>query len=301
MFKNFEKPAVLTTTKAKGISYWLSRVAVFGIVLYLAVLVGLIIFENQLVFPGCGPSRGDWNPADFKFEEAIYQAADGTKLVGWYLDRQSNGISNNSTQDLTILVFHGNAENVSMSAARVGRPLQVHLGANVMIAEYRGYGKSEGSCDEQGILQDAEAAMTWLCQRTGKSPSEITLFGHSLGGGPACYLAGKTGCQALLLDRTFDSLLSTGQNVYPMFPIKLLMKNSMRSDLWIQNYQGPLYMAHGDGDTLIPLELAQRLFDLAPTSDKQLQIHKNWGHWDRFPRCYWMDLKQFLNHVPDGK
>jgi uncharacterized protein len=281
------------TPPRKGMFYWLFRIGVLCGVLYGVVLSALLIFENQMVFPGAGPSRGNWKPTGFEFEEVSYRAEDGTKLVSWYL-RQQDSFPNDRQRKATVLVFHGNAENVATSAVRVGVPLRNCLQADVMLAEYRGYGKSEGSATERGILQDAEAAMKWLCERTGKSPSEIIVVGHSIGGGPACYLAGKTGCQALVLDRTFDSLVSTAQQVYPIFPIKLLMKNTMRSDQWIQNYQGPVFILHGNRDTLIPHQSAQRLFELAPSKNKKLLILDDWGHWDSFPEDYWLHVADFL-------
>jgi fermentation-respiration switch protein FrsA (DUF1100 family) len=282
------------TPPRKRMFYWLFQIGVLCGVLYGVVLSALLIFENQMVFPGAGPSRGNWKPTGFEFEEVSYRAEDGTKLVSWYL-RQQDSFPNDRQRKPTVLVFHGNAENVATSAVRVGVPLRNCLQADVMLAEYRGYGKSEGSATEPGILQDAEAAMKWLCERTGKSPSEIIVVGHSIGGGPACYLAGKTGCQALVLDRTFDSLVSTAQRVYPIFPIKLLMKNTMRSDQWIQNYQGPLFILHGNSDTLIPHQSAQRLFELAPSKNKKLLILEDWGHWDSFPEDYWLHVEDFLD------
>lgn len=294
MLKNLDNSGNLSQRK-KGFFYWISRIGVFSAVFYGTVLSALLIFENWLVFPGAGLSHGNWNPTEFKFEEVVYHAKDGTKLVGWYLNNGGN-LTGEKKGNPTVLVFHGNAENVA-SSARIGLPLQHHLSADVMLAEYRGYGKSEGSPNEQGILQDADAAMEWLCERTGKSPSEIILFGHSLGGGPACYLAGKTGCRALILDRTFDSLVSTAQNIYPIFPIKWLMKNTMRSDVWVQNYRGPLLILHGDRDTLIPHRSAQRLFDTSPSKKKKILILKNWGHWDQFPDDFWLEVAVFFAEV----
>ena len=282
--------------------FWLRlyRWGIVGAVVYLSVLLLLLLLENQLVFPGSKYPRGNWQPQQFEFEEVSYQAEDGTELVSWFLDADSNAGLVDSIPEkdrCTILLFHGNAENVAQSAARMGRPLQDTLDADVLVAEYRGYGKSSGSPDEAGVLQDAEAALKWLCQKTSKSPKEIILVGHSLGGAPACYLAGKEGCRALILDRTFDSLASAAQRSYPIFPVKWLMRNTMRSDLWIKTYHGPVLVIHGDGDTLIPEDLARNLFNSATHEHKKLLILKDWGHWDAFPKHYWQDVLGFLNHT----
>ena len=209
------------------------------------------------------------------------------------VEKQTDGLLQSKFSTGIVSLFHGNAENVAQSAARMGQPIRQALDADVFVAEYRGFGKSEGWPTATGLLQDATAAMDWVCQRTGKEPGDIIVVGHSLGGGPACHVAATCGCQTLILDRTYDSLAAAAQWNYPIFPIKLLMRNDFPSDQWIKNYQGPVFISHGDQDTLIPVECAQRLFDAAPCKKKELMIVPKWGHWGRFPANYWRDVERF--------
>jgi fermentation-respiration switch protein FrsA (DUF1100 family) len=255
----------------------------------------LLVLENKLVYVGSKYPRGNWNPTEFPFEEVTYAAADGTRLVSWLLEPVDGKhlAGPRSDEQKVVLLFHGNAENVAQSARRMGVPLRDCLNAVVLVAEYRGYGKSEGEPYESGILQDADAAMNWLSDRTGKSPDEIIVVGHSLGGGPACYIAGNQGCRALILDRTFDSLASAAQWNYPMFPVKFMMRNRFQSDTWIKQFTGPVFISHGDSDTLIPLQCAERLHEAAAGEKKKLHLIRDWGHWDAFPIDYWAELAEF--------
>jgi uncharacterized protein len=273
---------------------WLGRSARLLAVVYLSVLLFLLILENKLVYPGSKYPRGNWQPTEFAFEEVKYQAVDGTQLVGWFLEAPGDtGAEFFANNKQTVLLFHGNAENVAQSARRMGVPLRDRLGADVFVAEYRGYGKCEGQPSEMGLLQDAEAAMKWLSKKSGKRATEIIVVGHSLGGGPACYIAAKQGCQALILDRTFASLASAAQWNYPIFPVKLVMRNQFRSDEWIETFTGPVFISHGEKDSLIPIQSAEQLYGAAGGAMKKLYRIPEWGHWDAFPENYWSELAEF--------
>jgi len=174
--------------------------------------------------------------------------------------------------------------------------LRKHLGAEVFVFDYRGYGKSQGTPNQDGLLLDSKSALKWLMERTEKTPDQIIFAGHSLGGGPACYLAATFGCKGLILDRTFSSLVEAAQFNYPIFPVELLMQNRFPSKDWIAHYHGPVFIAHGTDDRLIPIEQARALFAAAPTDDKVLLEIDGWGHWDRFDDDYWRALKSFYQN-----
>jgi pimeloyl-ACP methyl ester carboxylesterase len=283
---------------------WLRR-SIFGLaLLYLMVLALLIINETQLVYPGSKYPRGNWQPDDFSFEEIEFRASDGTRLIGWYLSsnppivNQENRDGENPTQFAeTVLLCHGNGENVAQSAAYSGDYLRQTLKANVFVYDYRGFGKSEGTPNEPGLIDESEAALKWLTERTGLSPNQIIIVGHSIGGGPAVHLAGKFGCKTLVLQRTFSSLSAAAGANYPIFPVRYLMQNQFRSDEKIVAYGGPLFQSHGTEDSLIPLPLAEKLFDAAPTENKQFMAVEGMGHFDLLPEYYWADLKAFIGNV----
>ena len=151
---------------------------------YLLVLLIMMHFENSLVyFPTKFPD-GDWTHPGINVEDAWFTAADGTKIHGWYAPH---------AKPLAVVLFcHGNGGNVTYRA-EVIRMLHDRVGVTVLVFDYRGYGKSEGSPDEAGVLADARAARTWLAEKTGVAENQIVLMGESLGGAVAVDLAAADG------------------------------------------------------------------------------------------------------------
>jgi predicted alpha/beta hydrolase len=84
-----------------------------------------------------------------------------------------------------ILYFHGNRHSLE----RWGRyaPALTRNGYDVLMIDYRGYGKSNGIPSEQGLYRDAEAALAWAKQQYPSTP--LIYYGRSLGTGVATYLA----------------------------------------------------------------------------------------------------------------
>lgn len=114
------------------------------------------------------------NPKDI-----FFQSGDGEKLHGWFFSAvESKG---------TVLVFHGNAENITSHSNSV--LWMVMEGFNVLIIDYRGYGISTGSPDLDGIHRDGLAAFEYLLSRPDIDGDRIALLGQSIGGSVATYVA----------------------------------------------------------------------------------------------------------------
>ena len=126
------------------------------------------------------------------------------------------GTLRTKTRGPCCLFLHGNAGNITH---RDDRLLTLRrLGFSVLMLDYRGYGRSEGSPSEKGVLLDARAARAWLAQRAGVAEQEIVLWGESLGGGVAVDLAAKDGARGLILESTFTSLPDMAAHHYRWLP-----------------------------------------------------------------------------------
>ena len=257
---------------------------------YLAVLGLMMAMEDSLIyFPSVYPD-GYWNPAGLDFEDARFEAADGTKLHGWYVPA--------ANPRAVILFAHGNAGNLSHRVEIL--EMLNRLSVSVLIFDYRGYGRSEGSPSEAGVLQDARAARRWLAERAGVSESQIVLLGESLGGGVMVDLAASDGARALVLQNTFTSLADVAKFHYPWLPIKLLMRTQFDSLAKIGRYQGPLLQFHGDADTIIPFALAERLH-AAANQPKQLVVVPGGDHNDPLSPQFYEAFDQFLDTLPEAR
>ena len=258
------------------------------LIVYLLVLLALMFLENSLIFFPQNFATDNWHPAGLVIEDARFEAADGTRLHGWYVPHE---------QPRAVVLFcHGNAGNVTHRAETLHR-LNHQVGASVLIFDYRGYGRSEGTPNEQGVLADARAARAWLAQRAGIPENQIVLMGESLGGAVAADLAAADGARALILENTFSSMPDVASYHYPWAPVHWLMQTRLDSAAKIGKYHGPLLQSHGDHDTIVPIQFARRLFDAA-NEPKQFVIYPGRNHNDGRPAEYYDALAAFLDAHP---
>ena len=244
--------------------------------------------EQKMVYqPVKYPDR-NWDLAGREFLDAWFTAEDGTQLHGWY--------SPHPNPRAVALFCHGNAGNLT-HRLRTLRILRDRHDLAVLIFDYRGYGRSEGSPSEIGLIQDAKAACQWLSNHTNIEETDITLLGRSLGGGVAVQLAADDGARGLVLASTFTSLPDVGAEHAPLLVPKLVMRNRFNSINRIPEYDGPFLMSHGDADELIPVEQGRQLFEAAPGPKRFIRI-PDAGHNDPQPESYREAFDQFLTELP---
>lgn len=253
----------------------------------------MMFLETGLVYPIPPVERGDWSPTSFQFEDVNFTSADGTKLHGWFLQHA------NSTR--AILYCHGNGEDVA-SVGELGAHLSRELRTSVFVFDYRGYGRSDGTPNEAGCIADGLAAQLWLAQRMKIRPDEVVVMGRSLGGAIALALAAENGAGALILESAFPTMPDVAALHYPWLPVRWIMKNRYDNLARITHYDGPLLQSHGTADGLIPIQLAQTLFNASPSAQKNWLVFDDLGHNDLPPRRYYANLADFLNNPspPNG-
>lgn len=246
------------------------------------------VLENSLVFAPVRYPEGNWELPNFEYEDVTFESTDGTKLHAWYLPHPR--------PRAFVLYAHGNAGNLT-HRARAMQQLRDQHDLSIMIFDYRGYGRSEGVPDEEGILQDARAARNWLSQREGISESQIVLFGRSLGGGVAVDLAADQPPRGLVLISTFSSLPDVGGHAISWLPVRTLMRYQLNSQEKIENYRGPLLQCHGDADRVIPIEIGRKLFDAANEPKQFIQVNDG-RHNDPLTEEFHTGLDRFIGSLP---
>jgi len=221
-----------------------------------AVIVGCaraLRIENKLIFFPSRHPDGFWDLARPPIQDAWFRAADGVQLHGWFLPSED--------PRAVILYAHGNAGNLSHRADQLFRLAE--LGASVLVFDYRGYGRSEGSPDEAGVYRDARAARDWLADRAGVPPDRVVLYGRSLGGAVMVDVAASDGARGLIVDSSFDSIRTVASSHYPGFVVAMLLTAEFDSAAKIGRFDGPLLVIHGDADRTVPIEAGRRLFEAA--------------------------------------
>jgi fermentation-respiration switch protein FrsA (DUF1100 family) len=220
---------------------------------YVVALILIRCFESYFVFaPG---KRIHMTPEDvgLAYEEVSFRTTDGFQLSAWYVPSAApRGV---------VLFCHGNAGNNShrLESLSLFHDLQL----DTFIFDYRGYGKSGGRPSEQGTYRDAEAAWDYLVQKRGVPPELIVVFGRSLGGAVAAYLATSRSPAAVIIESAFTSIRDIGRELYPFLPIGIL--STIRYDTLssVHAVSSPLLVIHSKDDEMIHLHHGKRLFEAA--------------------------------------
>lgn len=256
-----------------------------------AVVDPIVHWERHSIFHPQKHPIGEWVPTEVLVQDAWMTAADGTRLHGWYVRHEA--------PKAHALVLHGNAGNVTLLAESL-RILNRQHQLAVLALDYRGFGRSDGTPSEEGILLDARAARDWLAEKEGIAPQDVVLMGQSLGGGVAVDLAAEDGCRGLVLASTFTSLPDVAQHHVPWMPMKLLMRMRMNSLEKIEQYHGPLLLSHGDADEVIPYEQGLALYEAAPGEKRMITVQGG-KHNDPQPDEYRQALDDFVAQLPPLK
>lgn len=252
---------------------------------YSAVCVGFYAWQNRLVFK---PERAlKASPARFglAFEDLRIQAPDGTSLAAWYVPGRPDGRQ--------VLLLHGNGGNIS-HYLRTHEVLH-ELGHAVLALDYRGYGASAGTPSEAGVYQDAAAAFDYLVEQRGVKPADIVIYGRSLGGAVATWLAAHRRPGALIVESSFTRLADVGSHRYPWLPVRLLSRNVFDSVAQINKVQCSILIAHGGTDTSVPQIFGRELARAAGPRAEFVALPG--GHSDAFIQggsSYYRQLDQFM-------
>jgi len=196
------------------------------------------------------------------YQDVTLTTADAVPLHGWFVPAER--------ARATLIYFHGNAGNIS---ARVESIKTFHaLGVNVFILDYRGYGRSGGEPSEQGTYRDADAAWRYVTETRGLAPRTIVVYGRSLGGGPASYLAARERPAGLILEAAFTSVPDVGSRLYPWLPVHWLARIHYPVQENLARVQVPVLIVHSRADQLVPFAQAERNFAAAHEPKLLLEI-----------------------------
>lgn len=230
------------------------------------------------------PDREVYDTPDrhgLKFEEVTFASRDGTRLSGWFVPAVG-------TAQGTVVHFHGNAQNMTAHFGFVAwLPAR---GFNLFVFDYRGYGKSAGRAERQGIFEDCLAALDYIEQRPGLARDRLLLLGQSLGGANAIAAFGsapRRSVRGLVSDSAFasyqgivgDKLVGGSLPVLLRNPLsRLLISDRLSPEAYVAKIAPtPLVIIHGTADDIIPYGHGQRLFELA-RQPKQFWAVEGGGH-----------------------
>jgi hypothetical protein len=262
-----------------------------GVALMLAALLSGCdaLINSQIFFP---EKRLDASPADYglAWEEMHPITSDGLSLHAWHVPALGSRH--------LLLYSHGNAGNISHRLDRIARFHR--MGLSVFIYDYRGFGQSEGSPDEQGLYRDAEAAQAQARAMADAQGQKLVLLGRSLGGVAAVWLASRRPVEGVILESTFTNLGAMARSVYPLPGLETWLKGRFNSLGRMAAIKAPLLVVHGQRDSIVPLSLGRELFAAAP-GPKDFYLIPNAGHNDTYlvgGEAYFQRVGAFLDSLP---
>lgn len=291
----------MDTVVKKGLLRNLPKLAFGSAGVLAALYIGLSprlaprLYASRLFRPYAYP-EGMWDTLEMQGvprEDCYFTAVDGSRLHGWFFDTPN--------AKKTILFSHGNTGNLTGRLNLVD--LLIQAGAAVLIYDYRGYGRSQGSSTVRSICEDGVIAFDYLTKRN-IQPSNIVLYGESLGTAVACEIAAERPCSAVILQSGFASLKKIGQEtmpitkIYPqmLFPKPLL--DAAERMAARKNY--PLLVIHGHKDQVVPFAHAEEIFAKASEPKRFVQLPEcaHSDIWCTAPDTFIQSVREFIDELP---
>jgi hypothetical protein len=254
------------------------------VIAYVAWAALVWIFQRELLFPRRGLPQAESMVEALGGERWWLELPDG-RVEAWFLPAPTEGPAP------AVIFAHGNAELIDHLA-----PLVTSLrtrGASLLLVEYPGYGRSEGSPTQGSIEAAFEAAHARLVARDDVDDSRLAYFGRSLGSGAVCRLAAAHPPAALVLQSPFTSVRSFASGfLLPGF----LVRDPFDNLAVVSTLDAPVLVAHGTRDRVVPVAHGRAVAEAA--RDGRLS-ERPAGHNDMppDPTAYWAEVAAFLTEA----
>ena len=240
------------------------RVVLTGVVLLGLAVAVLTAVQRQLIYfpdPRAVPSATTALPGA---RDVTLRTSDGLALGAWFVPAAEA-----ADRHLAVLVAPGNGGN---RADRAGLATELsNRGLAVLLLDYRGYGGNPGSPDEDGLAEDADAAVRAL-EELGYPARRTIYFGESLGGGVVAALQARHRPAGVVLRSPFTELADVGAHHYPWLPVRLLLRDRFPVTTYLQDSEVPVTVVYGDRDSVVPTSLSERVADEASSLHERVVV-----------------------------
>ena len=283
--------------------YWL-HVLIIIVIAYIIISVALYYLQDYMLF------KPEKLPQDFQFyyenqdtKEYNLETRDGAIINGlrFIPKGESRGV---------VLYLKGNSQSIKgwgKFAVDFTR-----LNYNVLMVDYRGFGKSTGRRTQKNIKRDLQEVYNKIKEQT--TEDRIILYGRSLGSGFATKLASINNPKMLILESPYYSLTKVTARYAPFMPLSLLMKYPLPTYKWLRYVRCPVHIIHGTNDKLIPYKTSLKLSKINPDLTRLHTVigggHKNLNNFESYHKMMHeiinsepqdIDLTRTSIHVNHGK
>ncbi len=235
--------------------------------LYGVLCGGLYFFQENLLFHPTQLAQNHRFEFDATFTEVMQQAADGAQLHGLYFKTEN--------PQGTLLYFHGNAGDLSRWGEIVQFFVQKNL--NVVVMDYRNFGKSSGMMNEKALYEDARLWYAYAKDVAKKTNTPLLVYGRSLGTTFATAVAAQNDVEQLILETPFYSIEDEAKSRFSWLPVRSLLKYRMPTYTFINQVNCPITIIHGTQDEVVAYEHGKRLYE-SFSSDNKTFVTVPGGH-----------------------
>ena len=253
------------------------------LIIYISVVVFLFFYQRKLLYHPSENNYLDETQLNHKIEKKYIQSND--KLVSWYFKKNS--------KFKTILFLHGNAGKLDNRVYKLNELSKLDL--NYLIVAYRGFSGNTGKPTESGLYEDANFAKIWL-NKNGVKDKDIIIYGESLGTAVAVDLGSRFKFSGIILESPFTSMLELAQKYYPIFPVKLILKDKYESRKKVNDIKSPVLVMHGKKDKIVPFYMGEQMFETLSTL-KYSYFNDKDDHMMEYNEDLLASIKNFLDQV----
>ncbi len=229
----------------------IQKVTIGGVLVAVTLLAAywalLFFAQRSILYPAPRLMGAAPRPSD---AEQIWLNTSFGRVEAWYLP----AIRPAQSRSPLMMFTHGNGELIDYWPGEFGEPRR--WGFGVLLVEYAGYGRSDGTPSQPSITEGMLAAYDWAVGHPDVDPSRIIPYGRSLGGGAAAVLSLARPVPALILESSFSSVTAFAAGFgAPAF----LVRDKFDSVTALKSFTGPILILHGDRDDLVPPQHANAL------------------------------------------
>jgi len=260
--------------------------SILGLVVLIYLTITFILYYSQrslLYHPSENNYSGD--KLIVPIDKIKILTDDNIELIAWHHKKKGNY--------KTILFLHGNAGSLENRIHKINHFNDMDV--NFLIVAWRGFSGNKGKPTENGLYIDAKSAVKWL-KNKGVNEEDIIIYGESLGTGVGTEIAQNKNFAGIILESPFTSMVDAGADKYPIFPIRLLLKDKYESDKKIKNIKSPILIMHGEVDKIVPFWMGKKMYELA-NEPKYYYFSKYDDHMMEYNAELLSELKKFINSL----
>jgi pimeloyl-ACP methyl ester carboxylesterase len=239
----------------------LPRFAWYIIIGIVVLIILVYFFQEKLIFKPEKLKQDFKFKYDIPFREYFFDIEPGVSINSLHFFRENpKGL---------ILYFHGNTRSIKGWAKYAGDFYRFDY--DVVLVDYRGFGKSTGKRSEKEMLADMQFIYNKLSEQY--TEHHIIVYGRSIGSGFAAKIASDNKPRYLILDSPYYSFMKAVERFLPLMPVRFILRYHLRTDRWIRHVNCHTYIIHGTKDRLIPIRHSEALQKIHPGKITLIRIH----------------------------